>query len=90
MDESLMGDEKQWHSIELGTTERRKRSACMAAIKGYRWPINTSLQLATLMLLIIILFRDQGNRAQPEPGQVGGDFTGTGPTCRWSFKGVVF
>ena len=81
VDESLMGDEKQWHSIELGTPERRRRSAWVSAIKAHRWLINTSLQLAILMLLVVLLFRRQDNRAQPDPRQVGGDYTGTGPIC---------
>lgn len=87
VDESLMGDDKQWHAQEFGQRRRSKRQTCMAAFRSWRWIIDTALLLVILILLLII----RGERSQTTPKwQVGGDFTGVGPKCQffsWGFCG---
>ncbi|KAH8900933.1 hypothetical protein GQ53DRAFT_633365 [Thozetella sp. PMI_491] len=71
--ESLIGDEKQWHTEELGL--RRKKTCCSkvgAAFQTWRWVIDTVMLLAILGLLI----KDQLRQQPYTPWEIGGDFTG--------------
>ncbi|KAK3358767.1 hypothetical protein B0T25DRAFT_446382 [Lasiosphaeria hispida] len=82
VDESLMGDEKQWHHSPV----RRSRSSRWASLfSSWRWVVDTSL----LVVILYLLLRDQ-SRQQPasQLWEVGGDFTGVAP--RFSQKIVKF
>ncbi|KAI0911746.1 hypothetical protein F4823DRAFT_584702 [Ustulina deusta] len=51
--ESLMGDKKQWHNVELNSPIRRtKRNKFLATLRSPRWVINTALLLVILALLV--------------------------------------
>lgn len=77
VDESLMGDEKQWHSRELESGKRTKKNKYVSAFKSC-WRL-----IDTLMLLVIIglllLLRSKSVESSSNKWQVGGDFTGAGP-----------
>ncbi|KAI1368893.1 hypothetical protein F5Y08DRAFT_206523 [Xylaria arbuscula] len=78
--ESLMGDKKMWHDVELNSPIRRtKRNRIMSTLKSSRWIIDTGL----LLLIIVLLVRDQSRQPavlqDPNIWQFGQDFTGVGP-----------
>jgi hypothetical protein len=80
--ESLMGEEKQWHDVELnGSIRRTKRNKLVTALKSSRWIIDTSL----LLIILALLARDQLRKPtvlqDPNIWQFGQDFTGVGPKC---------
>lgn len=81
VDESLIGDKHHWDSIALGSPERRRRNTCISAFHAFRWLIDTILLLVILTLLVILLLRSEPNGARPNSRQVGGDYTGAGPSC---------
>lgn len=92
VEDSLMGDEKQWHDIELNrSTTRTRRNRFIAAVKSMRWMIDTAL----LLIILALLIRDQWNKPAAEekevnPWQFGQDLTGVGPRCKCSIgKRVV-
>lgn len=75
VDESLMGDEKQWCSPELETGRRQsKRRVLITKFKSYRWIIDTSLLL--IITALLLLMRAEWKEAPTSSWQVGGDFTG--------------
>ncbi|KAI1492442.1 hypothetical protein F5X96DRAFT_667795 [Biscogniauxia mediterranea] len=80
VEESLMGDEKQWHDVELSSPPRQqRRNRFIAAITSSRWIIDTSL----LLIILALLVRDQWRKPAAEdaanPWQFGQDMTGVGP-----------
>ncbi|KAI1084738.1 hypothetical protein F5B20DRAFT_219417 [Whalleya microplaca] len=79
VEESLMGDEKQWHDIELNRhVARTRRSKFVLALNSARWILDTIL----LLVIIALLVRDQWRKPMPEevnPWQFGQDLTGVGP-----------
>lgn len=82
VEESLMGDEKQWHSSNMAARRRSRRSKFISAFKTVKFFIDTFLLLVVIGLLLLL--REQRNE-MTEPGaswQVGGDYTGAGPSCR--------
>lgn len=79
VDESLMGDEKQWHSQELQTRKRSKMNAFMIAFESYRWLVDTILVLVIIGLLLLLWSLRQ--QSPSSSWQVGGDFTGAGLKC---------
>ncbi|KAI1330606.1 hypothetical protein F5Y16DRAFT_362247 [Xylariaceae sp. FL0255] len=83
--ESLMGEGKIWHDVELNAGLRRsKDDGLLAKLKSYRWIIDTSL----LLIILALLARDQMRKPavlqDPNIWQFGQDFTGVGP--KWSQK----
>ena len=79
VDESLMGDEKQWHHQQSRQQPtRRPRSRVRSILWSSRWVIDTLLLLAILGLLV----RDQLRKPDVNQWDFGGDFTGVGPRCR--------
>jgi hypothetical protein len=54
VDESLMGDEKQWYSPELETGKRSKTNTFTIAFRSYRWLIDTFLVLVIIGLLLLL------------------------------------
>lgn len=81
--ETLMGDEKQWHDVELNILARRtRRSRVLAALKSSRWIIDTTL----LLIIVALLVRDQWKTPavwqDPNVWQFGQDFTGVSPRCK--------
>lgn len=84
VEDSLMGDEKQWHDVELNRpTRRTRRSKFIGALKSARWMIDTGL----LLIILALLVRDQWRKPISEekdvnPWQFGQDLTGVGPKCR--------
>lgn len=89
VEDSLMGDEKQWHDIELNrpTTRTTRLGRFVAAVKSSRWMIDTAL----LLIILALLVRDQWSRPVPEekeanPWQFGQDMTGVGPRRKCSSK----
>ncbi|KAI1337243.1 hypothetical protein F5Y15DRAFT_390699 [Xylariaceae sp. FL0016] len=79
VEESLMGDEKQWQDIELNRpTRRTKTNRFIATLKSSRWIVDTSL----LFIILALLVRDQWRKpADQDPNiwQFGQDMTGVGP-----------
>lgn len=83
VEDSLMGDEKQWHDVELNRPRMRTRtSRFIGALKSSRWIIDTGL----LLIILALLVRDQWRTSAVEekeevenPWQFGQDFTGVGP-----------
>ncbi|KAH8881481.1 hypothetical protein GQ53DRAFT_788029 [Thozetella sp. PMI_491] len=74
VDESLMGDDKEWHP-----SRRTKKRTCMTVFNKYRWMIDTFL-LLVIVSLLVLLRNDWAARTFPKSSfQVGGDFTGAGP-----------
>ncbi|CAJ2511956.1 Uu.00g075810.m01.CDS01 [Anthostomella pinea] len=88
VEESLMGDEKQWHDVELNRpTRQTKRGKFVAALKSSRWMIDTSL----LLIILALLVRDQWRKPaveETDTWQFGQDMTGFGP--RMSQKVTTF
>ncbi|KAK4210916.1 hypothetical protein QBC37DRAFT_291445 [Rhypophila decipiens] len=86
VDESLMGDEKQWHKQQphQQSGSRSMRSRIMSVLWSARWFVDTLLLLAILGLLV----RDQMRKPEVNQWDFGGDFTGVGP--RFSQKIVKF
>lgn len=91
VEDSLMGDEKQWHDVELNRpTTRTRRNRFVAAIKSTRWFIDTIL----LVIILALLVRDQWRQPAAEekevnPWQFGQDMTGVGPRCRLIIPGTM-
>lgn len=80
VDESLMGDEKQWHTGDRDLrTRRSQRSKWLSVLKSSRWAIDTLLLLVILGLLV----RDQLRQPEVNKWQFGGDLTGVGPRCKY-------
>ena len=78
VDESLIGDEKPWHG-----TRRSKRQTCWSLFNSYRWMIDTFL-LLVITSLLLLLRQEWASHGFPKSSyQVGGDFTGAGPHCRF-------
>lgn len=80
-----MGDEKQWHDIELSrpTTRRTKCGRVVAAFRSSRWMIDTAL----LLIILGLLVKDQWRKPETgekdtNPWQFGQDLTGVGPRCK--------
>lgn len=80
---SLMGDEKQWHDVELNNPIRQtRRSRLLAIFKSSRWIVDTALLLVILALLVRDQWRTPAVLRDPNIWQFGQDFTGVGPKCR--------
>ncbi|OTB13403.1 hypothetical protein K445DRAFT_319950 [Daldinia sp. EC12] len=82
VDDSLMGNEKEWHDVELGTPTTRagRIRKFVTDFKSARWFIDTGL----LLIILVLLVRDQRRRPVAEekevnPWQFGQDLTGVGP-----------
>ncbi|KAK3936449.1 hypothetical protein QBC46DRAFT_269596 [Diplogelasinospora grovesii] len=73
VDESLMGDEKQWQHQRAARRSTRSRVATF--LRSHRWIIDTSLLLVILGLLV----RDKLKEPPANQWEFGGDFTGVGP-----------
>jgi len=82
VDESLMGDEKQWHHNH--PTRPPALSRAVSLLKSFRWIIDTAL----LVVILLLLLRDRGREPQMNQWDFGGDFTGVGP--RFSQQIVKF
>lgn len=91
VEDSLMGDEKQWHDVELNRpTKRTRRNRFFTAIKSARWFIDTIL----LLIILGLLVRDQWRKPEAEdkdvnPWQFGQDMTGVGPRCKFILKSML-
>jgi hypothetical protein len=78
VDESLMGEESQWHEKGIpGLARRSKKSSLRQRLGTYRWIIDTSLLLVILALIV----RDQLRQPPLNPWDFNGDLTGFGPRC---------
>lgn len=88
--DSLIGeDEKQWDNIDLEDARSRHRrtageriAAALAAARSHRWLIDTLLLVVILGLLLLLHARGRPHASW----QVGGDYTGEGPHCRWQSR----
>ncbi|KAK0652484.1 hypothetical protein B0T16DRAFT_426963 [Cercophora newfieldiana] len=72
VDESLMGDEKQWHQhhhLQPRPTLRRRISSIFTTC---RWVIDTAL----LVIILILLLRDKQREDPSNQWEIGGDITG--------------
>ncbi|KAI0019417.1 hypothetical protein F4780DRAFT_780454 [Xylariomycetidae sp. FL0641] len=88
VEDSLMGDEKQWRDVELNEpTRRTKKSGLMSSLRSSRWLIDTAL----LLIILALIVRDQWRR--PAQGdnlwQFGQDMTGVGPKMSFEIKTFV-
>ncbi|GKT66410.1 hypothetical protein ColTof4_03902 [Colletotrichum tofieldiae] len=84
--ESLMGDEKQWRSIDLSGEQETKCSTwkrVKGTLRRYRWLIDTLLLLTniglSLGLSLLLYYQFEDAKFPASTRQVGGDFTGAGP-----------
>ncbi|KAI1374732.1 hypothetical protein F4677DRAFT_153783 [Hypoxylon crocopeplum] len=92
VEDSLMGDDKQWHDVELNkpTTKKTRWGRFIEAVKSARWTVDTAL----LLIILALLIRDQwrkpipGPKQEVNPWQFGQDLTGVGP--RFSQKITTF
>jgi hypothetical protein len=83
VDESLMGDEHQWHSKTLESANYKRRTTCISRLRSYRWLVDTFLLLIILLLLVIILLRGDAREGwSSSRRQIGGDYKGAGLTCQ--------
>lgn len=80
--DSLMGDKKLWHDVELNTPIRRtKRNRIFSMLKSSRWIVDTALLLVIAALLVREQWRQPTVLQDPNIWQFGQDFTGVGPKC---------
>ena len=85
VDESLMGDEKQWDGEHMQSlSKRQRRSRLLSALSSCRWIVDTLLLLVILGLLV----REQLRKRPVNPWDFTGDMTGVGPRCMASVKKV--
>jgi len=76
VEESLMGDEKQWHNQRHHLqTKRTIRSKIASIFSTCRWVIDTAL----LVVILLLLLRDKSREAPVNQWDIGGDLTGVGP-----------
>lgn len=75
VDESLLGDEKQWHEDGIRLGQRPKRTRLWKRLGCVWWIVDTALLLVILGLLV----RDQLRQPAVNKWDFGGDFTGVGP-----------
>lgn len=68
-----ISNEKTWHAEEDRRWEKQPRGI-IHTIKRHRWLIDTSLLVVIVVLLGLLLLRAP---SQPDPRQVGSDFTGS-------------
>jgi hypothetical protein len=83
-EESLVGDEKQWHADNYQRYgQRSKRSKCASIFSSLRWMIDTFLLLVILGLLLKDRWQKPSNQGYFADGgkDIGGDITGVGPKC---------
>lgn len=79
VDESLMGDEKEWQTT--GMRRRSRRKAISSVLDKYRWHLDGFLLFVIAALAAVLLLQAR-RRADPSSRwQVGGDYTGNGPKC---------
>jgi hypothetical protein len=78
VEDSLMGDEKPWHLAKPKTRRSSQREGVIAAARPYLQLVNTAL----LVVIIVLLFTFRSQSSPPSTIQVGGDFAGSGPTCK--------
>ncbi|KAJ9149473.1 hypothetical protein NKR23_g4354 [Pleurostoma richardsiae] len=78
VDESLMGDEKQWHPSGTDRRQRRK-STILMSLRSYRWLIDAAFLLVIVALLALLLLQERRRDASSASWQVGGDYSGAGP-----------
>ncbi|KAG9239962.1 hypothetical protein BJ878DRAFT_333968 [Calycina marina] len=77
--ESLLGDEKQLQSTKHEPRLRSQRDAHMTSWKSYQWFISLTLQLV-IMAMLLLLLRPRWIDSSIMARQIGGDFSGGGPT----------
>ncbi|KAJ2891605.1 hypothetical protein MKZ38_000180 [Zalerion maritima] len=83
--ESLMGAKTQWQLEDMNGTRRQpKRTRWMSCLNTCRWAFNSVM----LVLIFLILVRNQLEEPLVNEHQFGGDFTGVGP--RFSEQIVKF
>ncbi|KAK3326766.1 hypothetical protein B0H66DRAFT_168605 [Apodospora peruviana] len=77
VDESLMGDEKQWHQQQhqQQPTRQPRGSKALSVLRSCKWGLDTLLLLAILGLLV----RNQLTQPVVNQWDFGGDLTGVGP-----------
>lgn len=81
VDESLMGDEKQWDGEHIQSlSKRQRRNRCLSALSSCRWIVDTLL----LLVIIGLLVREQLRKLPVNPWDFTGDMTGVGPRCTLS------
>ena len=78
VDDSLAGDDKDWHRRDVETARRpSRRRALLARFRRHKWLLDTGLLLAITGLLLVLVWDRRTARAAS--WQVGGDFTGASP-----------
>ena len=81
VDESLMGDEKQWQGENIQTLRKRqRRSRFMSILGSCRWILDTLL----LLIILGLLVREQLRAKSINPWDFTGDLTGVAPRCMFS------
>ncbi|OLN86564.1 hypothetical protein CCHL11_08510 [Colletotrichum chlorophyti] len=95
VEESLMDDDKRWHSIDLNAEPKTKRSLwkrCKILLRRYRWLIDTLLLLTniglSLGLSLLMYYQFEDARFPSALREVGGDYSAAGP--HFSTKIVKF
>jgi hypothetical protein len=89
-EESFDGDKKSQWQVEGTSRKKKPRSASskvIAEFRRFRWLIDALLLLVNISLSIMLLgaFRSETSSSSI---QVGGDFSGTGPDCKFAFSNV--
>ena len=81
VEESLMGDQKQFELEEFQQNYTKRRSLCLSILKGAHW----CLEVVLLLVIVGLLLRDQSQHDIPKTSvhDVGGDMTGCGPHCTY-------
>ncbi|GKT45861.1 uncharacterized protein ColSpa_06042 [Colletotrichum spaethianum] len=93
VDESLMGDEKQWHSIDLSGKQNNNCDTwkrVKGTLRRYRWLIDTLLLLTniglSLGLSLLMYYQFEDAKFPASVRQIGGDFSGAGPQSGAGWK----
>lgn len=77
VDESLMGDEKEWHTS--GMQWRSRRRTITVLLDSYRWHIDAFLLFVITVLAALLLLQARRRDEPSTRWQVGGDYTGNAP-----------
>lgn len=77
--ESLIGDEKSWRAHQHEHNERKNRSSKRSQLSGIlrssRWMLDTTL----LLIIVVLLVRNEMREPAQDQWQLLGDMTGVGP-----------
>lgn len=82
VEESFMGNDKQWDSTDLEARKwMNKRSKFAAALGSCRWIIDAILLLVIIALLMVLWDQRRTKESASTTIQIGGDYTGASEGC---------